>query len=439
MNFFKCFFVLLSLFISSLGYSQVTPKNGLVGYWSFDGHAKDSTKFSNNATVYGATLTTGRDGKSNTAYRFDGVNDYITIPGASELKPNSLTVNLWVKYSKDKTNFAIFTSGTSAGGEYGMDIEINSSVKVFSQIGGGSNDRFLAHHTLRNLSDNEWHMLTFTYDSAENTITKFYIDGCYYGENNIDVGTRNFQSSDRLTYTSYDWHVGARAASIVSSSGPARYFQGDIDEITIHNRALSKLEIKKMFSPDIVTYDTIQVYDTTYKTINDTSFFNLYDTTHVSINDTTFYSVYDTTTIFINDTTFTTIYDTSFIVLNDTTFTTVYDTTYRTIYDTNYISVTDTLYLDLKRTSGVNTYSCQMKIYPNPTDGILIIEGGSDCNSSGYTIRVLSATGKLVYSSSIIHGSKTFSLDEFVSSGLHFVEISDGRGKLVNRKKIIVL
>ena len=55
------------------------PTNGLVGYWPFNGNANDQTPNGNNGTVNGATLTTDRFGNANSAYNFDGINDYIQI------------------------------------------------------------------------------------------------------------------------------------------------------------------------------------------------------------------------------------------------------------------------------------------------------------------------------------------------------------------------
>ena len=52
---------------------------GLVGFYKFDGDANDNTSNANHGTVNGPTLTTGKDNISNTAYSFDGVNDYISI------------------------------------------------------------------------------------------------------------------------------------------------------------------------------------------------------------------------------------------------------------------------------------------------------------------------------------------------------------------------
>ncbi len=53
------------------------PKEGLVGYWPFNGNANDESGNGNHGTVNGATLSSDRNGVANSAYNFDGVDDYI--------------------------------------------------------------------------------------------------------------------------------------------------------------------------------------------------------------------------------------------------------------------------------------------------------------------------------------------------------------------------
>ena len=63
-------------------FSQI-PTDGLVGYWSFSGNADDESGNNHHGTVNGATLTQDRFGNPNSAYSFDGVNDYIAIAPSS--------------------------------------------------------------------------------------------------------------------------------------------------------------------------------------------------------------------------------------------------------------------------------------------------------------------------------------------------------------------
>ena len=103
--------VLLSLVVVfsgwSSGASAVPITNGLVAGYEFSGNANDVSGNGNDGVVSGATLTTDRFGNANSAYSFDGVDDYISAADSPTLDFSSsyLTVSAWV-------NPAAFTRGT---------------------------------------------------------------------------------------------------------------------------------------------------------------------------------------------------------------------------------------------------------------------------------------------------------------------------------------
>ena len=74
------------------------PTNGLVGWWPFNGNANDESGNGYNGTVYGAILTTNRVNNSNSAYNYDGINDYIqtSLPYTVFLNKKTLTISAWV-------------------------------------------------------------------------------------------------------------------------------------------------------------------------------------------------------------------------------------------------------------------------------------------------------------------------------------------------------
>ena len=73
------FFIALLLLIVAFFTQAQTITNGRIAYYSFTGDIKD-TDGSNHGAVFGATLTTDRFGNANSAYYYDGINDYIEIP-----------------------------------------------------------------------------------------------------------------------------------------------------------------------------------------------------------------------------------------------------------------------------------------------------------------------------------------------------------------------
>ena len=69
-------------------------QQGLVGYYPFCSNANDESGNGSNGTVYGATLTTDRFGNPNSAYEFNGTNNYIKA-SAEYLPTNKRTVSAW--------------------------------------------------------------------------------------------------------------------------------------------------------------------------------------------------------------------------------------------------------------------------------------------------------------------------------------------------------
>ena len=73
--------------------------NGLVAYYPFNGDAKDKSGNGHNAKVFGATLTKDRKGNPKSAYRFDGIDDYIETGGLNQslINKNGLSYMAIVK------------------------------------------------------------------------------------------------------------------------------------------------------------------------------------------------------------------------------------------------------------------------------------------------------------------------------------------------------
>ncbi|MCM2272836.1 MAG: LamG domain-containing protein, partial [candidate division Zixibacteria bacterium] len=69
----------------------------LIAYYPFSGNAFDESGNGLNGTVSGPTLTTDRNGISNSAYSFDGDDDYIQISDSELLNPESgVIVEAWI-------------------------------------------------------------------------------------------------------------------------------------------------------------------------------------------------------------------------------------------------------------------------------------------------------------------------------------------------------
>ncbi len=92
-----------ALFRRSLGVGSAHAAliSGIVAHYQFDGDATDASGSGNDATVSGALLTSDRFGNPNSAYSFDGVDDFIEKANPINLNmgSQSWSIAAWVNSS----------------------------------------------------------------------------------------------------------------------------------------------------------------------------------------------------------------------------------------------------------------------------------------------------------------------------------------------------
>jgi hypothetical protein len=216
------------------------PTNGLVGWWPFNGNANDESGNNNNGTVNGATLNPDRFGNPNTAYFFDGVDDFIDLTNKSIAiqSNNSRTISCWV-YSGDMTigDYRIVSTGSATtNGSFNL-VKCNGN---YIGIMGFNNDIYPNNSYF--LNDSLWYNLIVTYS---NDTVKTYINGMLDITAQLSINTigqnNYFGKSNHSVYPSYVY--------------------GLIDDIGIWNRALTQQEISDLYNGNIC-YQNITVTDT---------------------------------------------------------------------------------------------------------------------------------------------------------------------------------
>ncbi len=238
---------------SNCGYMPSSLKSGLVAWYPFCGNASDQSGNNNNGNVFGATTTTDRFGKSNSAYLFNGTSDYIQISLASisnTIPANSeFTSSVWVK-TADQNGPVISIQGNN-GIEY--DFHIGTLADIVQSAGrygilvrdnccGTGNNIFGS-----SVADNGWHMLTIVRTS--NGTLKLYKDGV------LDATSGAGQSGQLAFHPTY-MNIGADRAWVVGSgqgcnscnSNNQQHLNGVIDDAGFWNRALSSTEISQLYS-----------------------------------------------------------------------------------------------------------------------------------------------------------------------------------------------
>jgi hypothetical protein len=203
------------------GYSQPCLTNGLVAYYPFNGNANDESGHGYNATVNGALLTTNQAGMANSAYAFDGINDYIQTP-----VPNGpeQTLSAWV-YAR------------TSGDVVYMESVFDSDVRSIGGIGWG-----LDNGRIKVLVNHHWWTPNVTFSMGEwmhvaltvaPTSAAIYLNGLW-----MESYSFGAYSTPICNY-----RIGCSCANPL-------FFDGLIATARIYNRALSASEVQQLYQCD---------------------------------------------------------------------------------------------------------------------------------------------------------------------------------------------
>lgn len=242
--------------------AQVVPTNSLIGRWEFNGNANDASGTSNHGVVTGATLTQDRCGNANSAYHFNGTNNYIQMPFTGPLLNNSRSISFWCRSTNTFTNSprSIFTYGNGAlpGGCFQIVYNYCTS-GIGLEVGSQS---FTSQNNC--LADGNWHHVVATYQSCSCSYitTRIYIDGALIPMSCNVIGTSQFLN----TNANCPLNIGKGAC------GLNRFFQGDLDDFYLYNRALDPSEVRSLFNVNaqcLISGNTIpcEFSNTTYSTV----------------------------------------------------------------------------------------------------------------------------------------------------------------------------
>jgi len=235
MNVKKIFFLAMALCLAFGGLAYADLSDGLVAYYPFNRDATDESGNGNDGTVNGATLAEDRHGNIDSAYSFDGVDDFIRVSKNDRLNFGlsvDFTMIAWIKAQKYQKSYPTIIGRRSPGPSNGYIFFLGwGGERLSFQLNDGGFTNYSS--TSDNLYDNSWHYVVVTGD--RNGMLTFYIDGFQQGTYSISsIGNIN---SDSDIFFGRDEQ---------NSSGT--HFNGVIDDIQIYNRVLSEIEIQKLYT-----------------------------------------------------------------------------------------------------------------------------------------------------------------------------------------------
>ncbi len=206
--------------------TSIHQSGDLVAYYPFNGNADDESGFGNNGTVSGAVLVPDRHGNPSSAYRFDGVNDYISVPSSASLNfQNSISINFWIKVDQFFERESYPLSHGNWENRWKVSLT-NRHVRWTVKTNTGTKD--LDSET--ELALDSLYNVTVLYDGSDYEI---YING------ELDAFST---FSGQILTTNIDLMMGQ-----VLPGNNQYNFNGVLDDIRIYNYAISYSDIQLLY------------------------------------------------------------------------------------------------------------------------------------------------------------------------------------------------
>ena len=198
---------------------------GLISHWAFEDEdatvSADSWSRGNHGEVHGgAAKVPGRFG---TALRFDGKDDFVSIPNESDYDlATSVSMCAWIK---GRSSMGPWRGAVTKHDNMNLQ-RFNRTKKMVWQTKGTSQCQLTS---ASDVLDGEWHHVVGTYDGEQKRI---YVDGELEGTaactGAIDTADSPVEIGRNGYWDSYHW-------------------KGEIDEVRIYGRALDPKEVKILY------------------------------------------------------------------------------------------------------------------------------------------------------------------------------------------------
>ncbi len=206
---------------------------GLISWWRAEGNALDTFGTNHGVLTNGAAFAAGQVGQT---FALDGADDYVQVPDSVSLRPASVAIEAWVKFFATNGIRIVLVKplGTNTTFDsYGLALQDGAVLGAICDNSGFG--PFLTGP--QNIAAGQWYHLAYTFDDTSKQQV-LYVNGLA-----VASGTANKTMS-------YDTHPVLLGADL--ENGVLSFFHnGQIDEASIYNRALTRDEIATIYNAGI--------------------------------------------------------------------------------------------------------------------------------------------------------------------------------------------
>lgn len=232
------------------------PSSGLMAHWSFNGNANDVSGNAHHGNPYNVVSTTGRLGLPNTAYRFNSLNSFISVPNHNDWNTNNLTICAIMKPDTFyaglcQGNYIVSRGTVGTSGSFYLTFFDNpyndcfvSDTNLYVLAGGGGPGfaPVTAWQNTHRVHSGVWYCVVVTFDGS---FYRVYVDGTLINTVASPVSQIG-SSTDSVCIGKFPWG---------GASHPYN-FKGVLDDVALYNRALSPAEVAQYCNAAILPSDT---------------------------------------------------------------------------------------------------------------------------------------------------------------------------------------
>lgn len=266
----QCIIVALLYFATINTWAQqcVNSPGNIVAWWKFDESSgltaidsinnHDGTLISNPIRVSGVVAN---------ALDFDGFNDRVVVPDNSilDIGLGDFSIEGWVRTADLDGAIISKTIGTVINDSFEGYVLFLQQGQPGVTIGPVRTGISVVSSTP--INDNQWHHIALTFARASASGGAIYVDG----QKVLTFGTTplngiNIRASSVL-------NIGIQPDSFITQTGP---FNGQLDEITLYDHALSPVEINNIFTAGTAGKCAMPLFDlqVSLNCIVETTFFD---------------------------------------------------------------------------------------------------------------------------------------------------------------------
>jgi hypothetical protein len=216
----------------------------LILHLPFDGNAMDQSEKNFLTQISGPVLTSDRNGNTNSAYIFDGIDDHIKINNDNPIIIEyAFTISLWAKVLGPSSTLRRSNSFFEQRDDNALQA---SSLSTIHFVLRDDNSLALQLRTSPTpdgnvdmveeycVSDQEWHHYLAKLD--ENSIASIYFDGVLLNSMTIEETGNFITSVDHIDIGLHMYNNEIKSA-----------LNGILDDVYIFNRAINECEIQMLY------------------------------------------------------------------------------------------------------------------------------------------------------------------------------------------------